>query len=106
MMSWNTSEAQSHFSILLDACLNQPQVVRKGEKPVAVLLDVELFREFMKYKPDMPGSEALQAELSGREIKRRTMAELMEELRIIREEEPFELDIPPRMDRPNPFLEE
>lgn len=108
MNSWNIDNAQAHFSTLLSTSADHPNIIRNGsDKAVAVVLSVELFRELLRLKPDLPDAKALEEELSDEWAENRpTMAELWAQLKVIREEEPEELDIPPRVDRPNPMFEE
>jgi len=88
MNTWNSHDAQTQFSEVLRSCSHEPQVVYEQEKPVAVVLGFE------KYK-----------ELTALESRTPTMAELHAELKAIREEEP-DLEIPARTNRPIPALEE
>lgn len=98
MMTWNTIEAQRKFSDLLNACHTEPQMLRERGKPVAVVLDIGLYEMLKAHGPR-------KLHLAPPK-KRKTMAELMAELEVIRAEEPGEIEIPERVDRPNPFFEE
>lgn len=89
MTAWNTAEAQNHFTELLQAVRTEPQMLCTENKTVAVMMDVHLFRKLIGKNPDIP-----------------SMAELMAELELIRDEEPIDIDIPERMNRPNPISEE
>jgi hypothetical protein len=55
---------------------------------VAALVDIGLFKELIAFQ------------------QRPTIAELLAELREIQAEDPIELDLPARQDRPNPLLEQ
>ncbi len=108
MNSWNIDDAQTYFGTVLSASKSKPQIMRNGsDKAVAVVVNVELFRELLRLKPDLPNAKTLTEELGDEWAEqRKSMAELMAELEVINREETAELEIPPRVDRPNPMFEE
>ena len=90
MNEWNISQAKSKFTQMVISSEEAPQIICNRGKPVGAMIHIDLFNELMAL----------------REKERKpTIAEMLEELKIIRESEPVEIDIPERRDRPNPFEE-
>ncbi len=88
MEKWKISEAKAKLTALLTSCIKEPQIICNREKPVAVVINVKLFEELMQIK---------------KKERKPSMAELLEELRSIREIETVEIEIPERKDRANPM---
>jgi prevent-host-death family protein len=88
MKTWTVNDAQSNFIEVLKSSFQEPQIIAAEGEPVAVLVDINLFNEFVTSQ------------------QRPTIAELLEELSQIQAEEPIEIDLPERHDRPNPLFEQ
>ncbi len=88
MKTWTVNDAQSHFGEVLEYSTREPQIIASKGEPIAALVDIGLFNEFITFQ------------------QRPTMAELLAELHEIQTESPIELDLPKRQDRPNPLLEQ
>jgi prevent-host-death family protein len=91
MKVWKISEAKARLSEVVSHCVEEPQVLYNRKKPVAALIDMEEYEQFLEYKQSM---------------KKKTMAELFEELRKINEVEPEMDELPPRTSRPVPYFED
>jgi len=91
MKEWKISEAKARFSEVVGGCVEEPQVLYNRKKPVAALLNMEEYEEFLKYKQSQ---------------QKPSMAELLAELREINKHEPGDFELPPRTSRPIPFLDE
>lgn len=89
MKTWTLREAQNQFIDLVESCAQEPQILSTHGQPVAAVVDIELFHEFWSFFQTR---------------KRPTIAELIQELRDIQQEEDVELELPERQDRPNPLL--
>ena len=90
MADWNIAEAKQKLSKLLRAACDEPQRILNRGRPVAAVVDVELYEAFMDW-------------LDRRA--RRTMAEAFRELREIADDERYLIEVPPREDRPNELPE-
>jgi prevent-host-death family protein len=91
MKEWKISEAKARLSEVVSHCVEEPQVLYNRKKPVAALIDMEEYEQFLEYKQSM---------------KKKTMAELFEELRKINKVEPEMDELPPRTSRPVPYFED
>lgn len=83
--------AETDLRRVLEASSESPQLICEDGKPLGVVIDVLLYEELMSLRT----SE-----------KRPTIAELLEKLAAIQRENPIELEISPRKDCYNPFIEE
>jgi prevent-host-death family protein len=92
-MPWNIAQAKQHFSEVVKQAAEEPQLIYNRNQPVAVVIDAKEFARFEEWKKAQE--------------KPRTLAEDFAELRELLKEEGFEdgLEIPPRVDRPNAFVE-
>lgn len=90
MKTWTLSEAQSHFTDVVESCSREPQILATHGQPVAALVDFGLFNEFLHFRETR---------------ERPTIKELLAELRRIQMQEPVEIELPERQDRPNSLLE-
>lgn len=91
MQKWELKAAGTDLRRVLEASSVSPQLICEDGKPLGVVIDVLLYEELMSLR----SSE-----------KRPTIAELLEELAAIQSKNPVELEISPRKDRYNPFIEE
>ena len=91
MKKWKISEAKARLSEVVSHCVDEPQVLYNRKKPVAALIDMEEYVQFLEYK---------------KSTKKKTMAELLDELREINKHEPEMDELPPRNDRPMPDFDD
>lgn len=91
MKEWKISEAKARLSEVVGLCVKEPQVLYNRKKPVAALVDMDEYEDFLKYKESQ---------------KKPTMAELLAELDEIKKREPGDFELPPRTSRPIPYLDE
>ncbi|NQY31953.1 MAG: type II toxin-antitoxin system Phd/YefM family antitoxin [Coraliomargarita sp.] len=91
MKKWKISEAKARLSEVVSHCVDEPQVLYNRKKPVAALIDMEEYEQFLEYK---------------KSTKKKTMAELLDELREINKHEPEMDELPPRNDRPMPDFDD
>jgi len=98
MKTWQLNDAQDRFIELLQSCVQEPQIVCDQENPIAVIVDIALFKELMEL---MSSSN----EVKDRKRQHRpTISELLDELSEIQTHEPVDIEIPTRQDRPNPIF--
>ncbi|MCI0691045.1 type II toxin-antitoxin system Phd/YefM family antitoxin [candidate division KSB1 bacterium] len=90
MRTSTVTDVKDRFAEIVRASLQEPQIVYEQNKPVSVVVDVNLFNQLMNLR-------ARQA--------RPTIAELLDELREIHKSEPVEIEAPTHRDRPNAMLE-
>ena len=89
-MNWKIAEAKQRFSEVVRRSAEEPQLIYNRDHLVAVVMRPETFRSYEQWNEDR---------------ERRTVADAFAELRAICEEEGYELELPDREDRPNPFAE-
>jgi prevent-host-death family protein len=90
-MSWSVAEARARFSEVLQAAESAPQVVSNRGRPVAVIVSPEEFEAFESWH---------------RARGERTLADALDTVRLICAEEDYALEVPPRRNRPNAFVDE
>ena len=90
MKTWKLNEAQSRLIELLQSCIQEPQIVCDQDKPLAVVVDITLFKELMELRQGQH---------------RPTISELLDELSDIKRYESVDIEIPGRQDRSNPMIE-
>lgn len=88
-MSWKIEEAKQKFSELIDAVVEEPQLIYDQNHLVAAVVKADVFQEFLVWQQRQKSS----------------LATAFTELREICAEENYQLEIPPRSDRLNPFAE-
>jgi hypothetical protein len=88
-MDWAIDEAQQRFLELIDAAVEEPQLIRDRDRLVAVVIKTAMFEEFLAW----------------RKQHRSTIADAFLDLRQICSEENYRLEVPPRIDRPNAFAD-
>jgi prevent-host-death family protein len=86
---WGIAEAKQRFSEVVRAAEEEPQMIYNRNRRVAAVI----------------GGEALDCFLDWRARQGRTLAAAFDELRELATGEGFELEVPPRADRLNPFAE-
>ncbi len=90
MDKWNISEAKARFTRVVVSSRHSPQIICKRNKPVSAIIHIDLFKELMTLKENK---------------EKPTIAQLLDELKGIREAEHMDIEIPARRDRSNPFEE-
>ena len=88
-MNWSVAEAKQQLSEVLRRASARPQTITKRAREIAVVIDVQEFREFQRWKR------------SGR---KKTVAEAFAELRLVSATPGPALEAPPRGDRRVQFL--
>ena len=89
-MSWNIAQAKQRFSEVVRQAAAEPQLIYNRDHLVAAVIDAEDFEAFKQWRE---------------RTRQRTLADEFAELRQILREENYQLEIPPRVDRPNAFVE-
>jgi prevent-host-death family protein len=51
MKTWTVDDAQSHFIEILESSAQEPQIIADEGEPVAALVDITLFNEFIAFNP-------------------------------------------------------
>ena len=91
-MTWNIASAKQQFSEVVRLTAEEPQAIYNRDKPVAVVVSAKEFDEFKQWK-------AQQAKPS--------LLELFANMRAALVEEGFDgLDLPPRITRYNPMVDD
>jgi prevent-host-death family protein len=89
-VNWKIAEAKQRFSEVVRRSVDEPQLIYNRDRLVAVVVPPQSFRGYEEWR---------------QERERRTVADAFAELRALCEEEGYELELPERSDRPNPFAE-
>lgn len=87
-MSWKIEEAKQKFSELIDAVTEEPQLIYDQNQMIAAVVKADVFQEFLLWQHQ-----------------KSSLANAFAELREICAEENYQLEVPPRRDRLNPFAE-
>ena len=90
-MEWKIGDAKQHFSEVIRAAEEGPQWIYNRERLVAAVVEPDTLREFLAWRE---------------KEERPSLAEVFADLRRICAEEDYELEIPVRQDRPNPFADD
>lgn len=90
MTRWRIAQAKERFSEVLRKAAQEPQLILHRDRPVAVVVDAEQYRDFEAWR---------------QQRRRPSMADAIAELRRICTAERYELEIPARGDRRNEFVE-
>ena len=72
-------------------CVEEPQVLYNRKKPVAALVDMQEYEDFLEYKKSK---------------KKKTIAEWLDELEEINKREPEMDELPQRASRPVPYFDD
>lgn len=91
MKEWKISEAKARLSEVVSSCVDEPQVLYNRKKPVAALIDMEEYEQFLEYQQSK---------------KKKTIAEWLDELEEINKHEPEMDELPPRTSRPVPYFDD
>ncbi|MEA5516996.1 type II toxin-antitoxin system Phd/YefM family antitoxin [Nodularia sp. UHCC 0506] len=89
-MNWRIAEAKQKFSELINAALKEPQRIYNRTQLVAVVVEAELFEEFLSWH---------------QQREERSLADAFGELRQMAAEENYILETPSRQNRSNPFAD-
>jgi hypothetical protein len=89
-MNWKIEEAQQKLSELINAAVTEPQLIYNQEKLLVAVVEAELFQDFLAWQQQQRQS---------------SLAASFIQLRQLCEEENYALEIPPREDRFNPFVD-
>ena len=90
-MTWKIGDAKQHFSEVIRAAEDEPQWIYNRERLVAAVIEPEILRQFLAWRE---------------KEHRVSLADAFAGLRELCAEDGFELEIPPRQDRPNPFADD
>ena len=86
MKAWKIIEAKDHFAEMLNYCYQEPQLVYEKNDPVAVMVNIKVFKELVGQHHRGGGP---------------TIQQLLNEIQTIVHEDPFEINLPKRSDRFN-----
>lgn len=89
-MDWKMGEAQQKFSELINAAIEAPQLIYNQHQLVVAVVEAKIFQEFLAWQ---------------HQCNKQSLANALIQLHQICEEEDYMLEIPPRQDRPNPFVD-
>lgn len=89
-MNWKIEEAQQKLSELISSAVTEPQLIYNQDKLVAAIIEAELFQDFLAWQQQQ---------------RQPSLAASFTQLRQICVEENYTLEIPPREDRLNPFVD-
>jgi prevent-host-death family protein len=94
-MDWNVAQAKQHLSEVIREAAHTPQLIYNRNRPVAAVIAAEEFANYETWKKTQ--TETVQ----------KTIAEEFAELRQLMIQAGFEngLETPPRVDRPNAFVQ-
>ncbi len=73
------------------SCAEEPQILYNRKKPVAALIDIKEYEAFLEYK---------------KSTKKKSLAEMLDELEEINQREPEMDELPPRTSRPVPYFDD
>lgn len=85
MKEWKVSEAKAQFSAMLHEAEEEPQMIRRRDLPVAVVLGMAAYEKTARAKQP-------------------SVSQMLQRLRRIQEAEQVEIEIPHRADRAMPGL--
>ena len=89
-MNWSTAEARGNLSRLLHAADKEPQVITNRGRTVAVVIDAEEYEAYRRWRDNHPPG---------------SIADALDELRQVCDEEDYTLQVPRRRNRPDPMGE-
>ncbi len=95
-MSWNIDEAERHFSEIITAVSQTPQLIYRHNHLIAAVIRADLFQEFLQWQTKQPAQAKQQPP---------SLAHAFAELRQLCAEENYSFEIPTRQNRPNPFAD-
>jgi hypothetical protein len=89
-MNWKIEEAEQKLSELINAAVTEPQLIYNQEKLLVAVVEAELFQDFLAWQQQQ---------------RKPSIADAFNRLRQLCAEENYTLEIPPRKDRLNPFVD-
>lgn len=89
-MNWKIEQAQQKFSELIDAAVEEPQLIYSQDKLVAAVVEAEIFQEFLAWQ---------------QQYRQPSLADAFAQLRQLCAEEDYTFDVSSRADRLNPFVD-
>ncbi len=90
-MKWRVAQAKQRFSELVQAALSEPQPIYKRDRLMAFVVAADLFQEFLEWRQQRQNKSVADAFIAVRQAA---------------VEENFVLEIPSRVDRANPFMDD
>lgn len=90
-MKWRVAQAKQRFSELVQAALSEPQPIYKRDRLMAFVVAADLFQEFLEWR---------------QQRQNKSVADAFIDVRQAAVEENFVLEIPSRVDRANPFMDD
>lgn len=87
MKEWSVADAKAQFSTVLHDAAAEPQVIRRRDLPVAVVVGMETYAKVSQKK-------------------RLSVPQMLRKLRAIQATETAEIDVPPRADRAAAAIED
>lgn len=88
-MSWRVAEAKQHFSEVIKATADEPQLIYNRNRLVAAVVNADLFKAFEAWRDQQ---------------QRSTLADAFSELQQLCQDEAYTLEIPARQNRENAFI--
>lgn len=88
-MNWKIEQAQQNFSELMSAAVEEPQLIYNQDKLIAAVIEAETFQEFLAWQQQNKPS----------------LADAFVQLRQLCEDENYTLEVSPRQDRFNLFVD-
>jgi len=86
LKTWELEKAKKEFKEILNSCVQEPQMICNKTKPVGVVIDVQFYIQLVNHWKRQTNP---------------TIAALLDELAEIKLQEPVDIEIPSRQDRPN-----
>lgn len=90
-MKWRVAQAKQRFSELVQAALSEPQPIYKRDQLMAFVVKADLFQEFLEWR---------------QQKRNKSVADAFIDVRQAAVEENFALEMPSRVDRANPFVDD
>ena len=88
IMNWKIAEAKQKFSELIHSTAKEPQLIYNRDRLVAVVIEADDYQQFLAWRESQ---------------RQTTMAEALQELQKLCEEDSYTLIAPQRQDRSNAF---
>jgi hypothetical protein len=90
-VNWKVADAKQKLSEVIRAANEEPQWLYNRDRLVAAVVEPETLQEFLTWREGQ---------------RRPSLGEVFSELRRLCAEEDYTLEIPARLDRPNPFADD
>ena len=89
-MAWTIEEAQEKLTELINAASSEPQLIYDREQAVVAIVEAELFQEFLIWH---------------QQRQKPPLTDAFAQLRQLCDEENYQIEIPERQNRSNPFTD-